>query len=606
MSRRTRAGGAVRGPASALTSFLANLGVQPSYRSTTWENQSSLVDNNTPDANGIAVSSRTDSANVATDSFIVAESDRVDQVISVQEEDSLSIGLKRDRRTDSSTEYHSKRLRTASIDSDDLDADDGALAVASNTHNQRRNNNVSSSTAVEPGPLKSIGEFMDCGECGKKFTVTAYTKEHPSTSQTYLCVQCCYALDIDPFAKIKKVSAKKVTKKQERAKIIHYEEKKGVQTLGDMCIKLIGQYIEDVDQLRDIGAINMDKVCKIICKSRRLTPETASLFYSVDRHSLEMWDCTNLTPASFMALANLCPNLQYIRLDLVGQMSTEVISHWSKMLKKLKRLELYGPFLVRKEGWIEFVKAIGKQLEGFLVTQSPRIDEETVGELVKCCPTLREVRLSEVILNSSMIRMLHPLSNLTSLDLSSPAESLSDDTIIELLKKIGATLETLVLADNSSLTDQVLPVIAETCPNLRRLSLRNLVELTDDGVADFFKTLKSNRHVGFSWIDLEKGHDLKDAALRALIEHSGEAVEWLSLLGWREITLETLNMLSGCKKLKHLDVGWCRTVNNFWVKAILDECECIEEIRVWGCNELSNGIPRKRGVRVIGIETHSI
>lgn len=41
-------------------------------------------------------------------------------------------------------------------------------------------------------------------------------------------------------------------------------------SLGDICISMIGKYIEDVDRLGDIGQINMDKVCKIISRSRLL------------------------------------------------------------------------------------------------------------------------------------------------------------------------------------------------------------------------------------------------------------------------------------------------------------------------------------------------
>jgi DNA repair protein RAD7 len=112
---------------------------------------------------------------------------------------------------------------------------------------------------------------------------TTYTKEHPTTSGTWLCVKCCYALNIDPFAKPKKSAPqKKAATKDARGKVIHYEERKGVTPLGDLCIhvrrveakstdnQMIGKYIEDVDQLGDIGGINMDKVCKIISKSRRL------------------------------------------------------------------------------------------------------------------------------------------------------------------------------------------------------------------------------------------------------------------------------------------------------------------------------------------------
>lgn len=109
---------------------------------------------------------------------------------------------------------------------------------------------------------------------------------------TWLCVKCCTKLGIDPFAKASKPKAVKKAKKEDRGKIVHYEQRKGVNPLGDMCIHMIGKYIEDVDQLGDIGGVNMDKVCKIISKSRRLTPETAPLFYSSERAALDLYDCT--------------------------------------------------------------------------------------------------------------------------------------------------------------------------------------------------------------------------------------------------------------------------------------------------------------------------
>lgn len=309
-------------------------------------------------------------------------------------------------------------------------------------------------------------------------------------------------------------------------------------------------------------------------------------------------------------------------------MSTEVVSHWAKTLKQLKRIELHAPFLVRKEAWIELFQAAGERLEGFLVTQSPRIDRETVHQLVKNCPNLTELRLAEIgRLDSEMLKELKPLKKLRLLDISSPADSLTDDAIVDLLEAVGDSIEDLNLADNFDLTDAILPAIVKYCPRLQSLCLRNLTELTDEGVTAFFGSLQAKGHQGLRCIDMEKGHELRDSALGALIAHSGETIEWLSLLGWKEVALEALNALVRCKNLKYLDVGWCRAVNNFWVKDVLDGCHAIEQVRVWGtwstflffffyglqylmnksgCNELSDGVPRKKGVKVIGIETHSI
>ncbi len=68
---------------------------------------------------------------------------------------------------------------------------------------------------------------------------TAYTKDHPTQPSSWLCVSCCYALGIDPFAKAKKASKPiAIAKKEDRAKIVHYEQRKGVASLGDMCIEV--------------------------------------------------------------------------------------------------------------------------------------------------------------------------------------------------------------------------------------------------------------------------------------------------------------------------------------------------------------------------------
>jgi DNA repair protein RAD7 len=320
----------------------------------------------------------------------------------------------------------------------------------------------------------------------------------------------------------------------------------------------------------------------------------------------------------------LCPNLETLHLHLCGQLSTDAVAGWGTSLKHLKRLELFGPFLVRKEGWIKFFKAAGKRLQGLLVTQSPRIDLETVEALVKECPNLRELRLAEVgQLDADFAGPLSKLKKLTLLDLSSPSTSLADDAVISILSKVGKNLTSLNLSDNSELTDAILPEIAKHCTSLRKLYLRNLVELTDEGLGGFFASLKALGRPGLDTVDLEKGHDLGDASLAALVDHSGETLEKLSILGWKDVSADTVSELARCTALKELDLGWCRNVTDFTIKDVLDGCDQIRLLRVWGelslgpcdsfaealglgCNQLTDAVPRKKGVNIIGIETHSI
>jgi len=292
-------------------------------------------------------------------------------------------------------------------------------------------------------------------------------------------------------------------------------------------------------------------------------------------------------------------------------MSTDTLISWGQSLTKLRRLELVAPFLVRKQGWISFFEA--RSLESFLITQSPRIDLEVVESLVKHCPNLVELRLSQIgQMSDVLLQPLSALTGLTSLDLSSPGLPLSDQAVIDLLQAVGANLVHLDLS-STDLTDDVLPAIAKYCTSLRSLSLRHLGELTDEAVAVMFNVLPDLQHV-----DMEKCHQLQSKALRALIDRSGATLETLKIPGWKDVQAEALSELTRCKSLKDIDVGWCRQVTDYTVKEILDQCDQAERVRVWGeyiacnsililgCNQLTDAVPRKRGVKVIGIETHAI
>ena len=241
---------------------------------------------------------------------------------------------------------------------------------------------------------------------------------------------------------------------------------------------------------------------------------------------------------------------------------------------------------------MSFFTDAGKRMECILITQSPRIDLETIETLVSSCPNVTELRLAEIgPLNDELLKPLAKLKKLAILDLSSAGFPFGDDAVAALLSSSGKDLVSLNLSDNLELTDATLSAIATHCPRLRFLYLRNLVELTDDGVADFFVRLKKDGHPGFEVIDLEKGHDLKSKALLALVAHSGLTLEKLSILGWREVEKEALSGLTKCIHLKELNLGWCRQVTDFSIKDILDTCNSIKVIKVWGkCLHRSGGL----------------
>ncbi|KAG8917506.1 hypothetical protein FRC00_013528, partial [Tulasnella sp. 408] len=256
-----------------------------------------------------------------------------------------------------------------------------------------------------------------------------------------------------------------------------------------------------------------------------------------------------------MALASFNPNVENLRLDLCGRMTTPVIEHYGNHLSNLTRLELLGPFLVRPEGWKAFFAAVDQRLEGFLITQSPRFDLACLEAMVEhTAGTLTELRLAEIgQLKDEWLPKLEAFKNLRSLDLSFSPESLTDEPVITLLSNVGESLTLLNLSGHTALTDKILTEgVAPHTGSLNTLIMTSLELLTDEGVAEFFGAFNTNRPM--RRVDFSRNHSLSAAALSALLSHSGAALEDLNINSWKETPNETMmGMAQYLPQLVNLD-----------------------------------------------------
>ncbi len=364
---------------------------------------------------------------------------------------------------------------------------------------------------------------------------------------------------------------------------------------------------------------------------------------------------------SYITLCSLCPNLETLQLDLCGQIDSAAVIRWSTGFRKLRELELDGPFLVRIDGWKKLFEGLGKRLEVFKIkwvkvvlarptgladmkshslSQQPRFDIDCLEVMVKQCPNIQQLRLAEFgLITDDWLPVIGKLTKLTYLDLARPGkESLNDAAVVDLLSQVGAKLEHLDLSRHVDLSDAVLDGIAACCPNLKSLRLEDVsgnpdlnkpdsIGLTDEGVAEFFEALATNGHAALTHLDFHGCHSLQGPALMALLAHSGPKLQSLNLSGWKDVSPEALSEIGKtCKALVELDIGWCRRLTDFVLKDILEGCPEIKHVRVWGgyqstaratracandaggagCNNLTDAVPRKKGCRVVGIETHAI
>jgi DNA repair protein RAD7 len=224
--------------------------------------------------------------------------------------------------------------------------------------------------------------------------------------------------------------------------------------------------------------------------------------------------------------------------------------------------------------------------------------------LVSACKNLKKLRLKEVGKMSD--KLLESLGNmkggLTYLDLSYPGRSdaLSEDALITLMERVGPTLVHLDLSNNKNLTHRFLSEGVEPYVHcLESFVLANLDELTDEGVGRFFDNwATSGSNPALKSLDLSRNHELSSAALKAVLKHSSSRLTSLNINGWKSTPEDSLNMIpQQAKHLVRLDFGFCRGVNDFLIKALLEECDSLKEIKCWGCNGVSVACPRKVGVR---------
>lgn len=308
--------------------------------------------------------------------------------------------------------------------------------------------------------------------------------------------------------------------------------------------------------------------------------------------SLNVYDGTKLEPPALITLALLNPNLTSLRIDFCGHLDNAVLNGWSTSLPSLVRLELLGPFLVHPSAWIHFFQS-HPQLEALLLNQSPRFDLECMSKLANFCPNLTVLRLKEIgKLDDAFLPFISSLQRLEQLDLSSPTMSCSDDGLIALLEKCGARLTHLDLSEHKELGDDFLKYgLQEFAPNLVSLRLDNLPALTDEGVAMFFRAWLPSV---LTTLSIARAPNVGGAqALPALLDCAGSTLSTLSINAWRETTPEALEKIGSARELRVLDVGWNRAVDNFVIKAIMDGCPKLEEIKCWGCNRVTANCPRK-------------
>ncbi|KAF9970414.1 hypothetical protein BGZ73_006873 [Actinomortierella ambigua] len=440
-----------------------------------------------------------------------------------------------------------------------------------------------------------------CSRCRARFTIKAGTVPVTDDSGGILC-PTCVGTEANPSASASKPKpAKRPRRKAQKQEIERY-----IPTLQDLCIKKIAEYIEDVEAFGDISDISMDKICKIICRNRSLSNKTLPLFLDPRHIDVSFYDCTEIAPEALQSIASFCPDIRSLQLTYCGRITDDVINYYAKHLTQLKKLSLTGPFLVTDAAYADFFRTVGSRLEQFDLDHSARFNISAMESLATHCPHLKQLTLGDCMhLSDNWLPWIAKLNKLESLTIRNPEHDLSTDLMIDILKAVGGNLQNLELTNCASLEDKILSEgVRELCPNLRRLTLASCEELSSEAFVSLFTDWKANS--GLLHVDVSGCVGLKDEALEAIVTHNAHALETLNLSNDDELTSDGLKPLLRCEYLKRLDVSWVRAFDDELMGALIKAAPKLNQVTVWGDHRLTEYCPTRPGLRIVGREADYI
>jgi DNA repair protein RAD7 len=570
--------GGVKGPSSALTSFLREQGINAEQIRQRYEQTQRIAEE--PDG-----------------SILQGDLEPV-------EEDHVEI----------SSENNNIPLNFA-LDSDEEEVVDDSNSnnensTGANQGNVNKRQKIASTTANG-----TSGAIIYCLECDQEFKVSVYSKKMEKYGRVgYLCPSCTKIhIRRERLAKKHEIEARKRRKKIAAALLDKKQFK--LPSLQDFCINVITENINDVELLGEIGSHNKMKICRILAKNRSLNNKTIPLFLDNDTTELEFWDCCKVDKNSLDKIAAYCPKLESLTLNMCGQLHNDNLKYFGSKLSNLKSLSLNGPFLINDDTWQSFFEStVGKHLKHFHLKNTHRFSNDSLISLLENCGNnLESLSLSRLDgLNSKPVYDLLPhfLTNLKHLEISYPHNEnlIDDDMIINLLSVNCDTLASLNLNKCSGLTNKILSEgIKFFGANLTKLSLVDLDQIDDTGLNDLFTNWDING--GLTDINLERCVSLTDKSVYQMLSHSNQTLVQLNLNSVKDIGRSMFSKLSRSlvfPLLTYLDIGFVRSVDDSVLAIISRICPKLEILEIYGNNRCTDKAIIRDNLTVIGRQTDSI
>ena len=465
------------------------------------------------------------------------------------------------------------------------------------------------------------GQLDNCETCGKRFTVTPYTKT--GSMGGLLCVKCSKEIRDDEkkdaaAKKKKQIAAPRVRRRQTESDRLMGDVKPGAKSLVDMCVRKVANVVNDIEEFGDIPQDILDRLSQILSKERVVTPRVLDLFLRQDVDRITIYDCGKLETEDFQRIFGTMPHVKIVNLRFAGQMKDGPLLYMADKCRKIRHLHLGATNLVSDPAWIELFNKLGPQLESLQLSElNDSLGDDTVLVLTKQCRNLKRLKLRSCThMTETSIEHLSKLTSLEHLTLAVAPETPSS-TLINLVTSLGPNLRTLCLEEFQDLDDLVLEAIADSCPNLSKIRITGSSICHDSTFADLFgpnspfppivhADFNSNRDID----NMNPEGSAEDTigfgsiAFSALLAHSAESLTRLNLKSDRHISHPALiDGFDGVKQypaLKDIDLSFVGAVDDVVMAGIFKSCPKLNKLAVFACfNARGTMIPR--GVAVVGL-----
>lgn len=454
----------------------------------------------------------------------------------------------------------------------------------------------------EMNSTRFTGKRDTCNKCGMGFIISVYTIQDDAGGN--LCKGCSDAVLDERRKKQKKMEATAKRQRKKLAQALLDNKVLGVPSLQEMTMNVISRYIEDVEAFGEIGYANLTKLSRILSRRRKLNNQTMKLFLSPGARSLEFWDCSDITSDAYNMIPAVCPTIERLVLGMCGQLTGENLVYFAEKLPNLTSIYLDGPFLISKDIWTVFFETVGSKLRELTIKNTHRVDEETIAFILENCPNLTHLALSRLstLTDAAPIYLLSELKNLRYLELSTNGDEKSsddivtDDAMVAILQSVGHQLVSLNLDGCTSLTDNTLSEIRQTCSKLENLSLKSVEDITNQGVYDLFHNWTANS--GLLSLSLQRCINVEDTALRAIVDHSKHSLVELDLNSVGLLTKASLRKLIEVDNLTTLNVGFVRKVDDTLLNQLCHNCKHLSLVQSWGNPTIT--LTYVNGVKIVG------